>query len=153
MITLSIPLEKGREQRNPMHAVTICNTGKWQVQHWRTLVSVYRRAPFFEHYEHSLQPLFERHYERLIDFNLASIQWLQQQLKLAAALDTTEDYQPHYEHATDLRNMKRSKEQYDNLPVYYQLFEERNGFIPNLSMLDLLFAEGPAAKRILIQEN
>ncbi len=79
-IQLSVPLEQGREQRRPMNEVMIYNKERWQTQHWRTLVSVYKRTPFFEHYEPSLQTLFEKQYTSLTDFNLATIYWLKKQL-------------------------------------------------------------------------
>lgn len=144
-ITLSIPLTDGREQRKPMYDVQICNKDRWQVQHWRTLVSVYKRSPYFDYYEHTLDELFHTPYTSLTDFDLASIEWLKQQLKLTFKMEFAESFVKQYEGVIDMRNMKRSKEDISNAPKYYQLFEERNGFIPNLSMLDMLFAEGPGA--------
>ena len=149
MITLSIPLQKGREQRSPMREVAISNVERWQVQHWRTLVSVYKRSPFFDHYEPSLQQLFEQQFELLADFNLAGIEWVKAQLKLDFDIVFADTFVKDPEHTIDLRNMKRSKESIEGLPEYYQLFEERNGFIPNLSILDLLFAEGNRTKELL----
>lgn len=145
IITLSIPLQQGREQRGSMHDVGISYSEHWQVQHWRTLVSVYNRSPYFQHYEPSFQKLFETKYDLLHEFNRASIEWLVQQLRLQVEITTTEIFIRKYSDGyTDLRNMKPGIEK---TPLghhpYYQLFNERNGFIPNLSMLDLLFAEGP----------
>jgi hypothetical protein len=153
MICLSIPLQKGREQRNPVGTIRISNAERWQVQHWRTLVSVYKRSPYFDHYEPSLRQLFEREFDLLADFNLASITWLRQQLKADFLIETTDTYQKEFNEATDLRNMKRSKEKGLNYPEYYQLFEERNGFLPNLSLLDLLFSEGPQTAVLLKEWN
>jgi hypothetical protein len=148
-ITLSIPLTDGREQRKAMQDVQICNKDRWQVQHWRTLVSVYKRSPYFDFYEPDLEPLFHTTYERLIDFDLASVEWLKKQLKLKCNIEFAGSYIKNYEDAADMRNMKRSKEDTTNAPRYYQLFEERNGFLSNLSMLDLLFSEGPGAIGLL----
>jgi hypothetical protein len=144
-IQLSIPLQNGREQRAPMSDILIYNKERWQTQHWRTLVSVYKRTPFFEHYEPSLQRLFESPFEKLVDFNLATIHWLKQQLKCTFEEQYLTEYQKQYESAIDLRRgFKPSieREGIDASP-YYQVFSDRNGFLPNLSMLDLLFAEGP----------
>jgi len=148
-IQLSIPLKKGRGQRTPMGDVEIDNSQRWQVQHWRTLVSVYRRSAYFEHYEPLLQPLFEREYGKLADFNLASVQWLKKQLGLKFEEEMVAIYKPSYEEAdTDLRNALKPGMEHtaiEGIEPYYQLFSDRNGFLPNLSMLDLLFAEGPHA--------
>ena len=148
-VTLSIPLTDGREQRKPMRDVGICNKDRWQVQHWRTLVSVYKRSPYFEHYEPSLEPLFLTPYALLTDFDLASIEWSKKQLRLTFDIEFADCYLKDHEGAIDMRNMKRSKEDVTNAPKYYQLFEERNGFVPNLSMLDLLFSEGPGSVELI----
>lgn len=147
-IQLSIPLVNGRQQRCAMKDVQIFNDGKWQVQHWRTLVSVYKQTPYWEFYEQSLQILFETPYTSLIAFNMATFRWAQQQLKLKTPFEETDKYIATYpSEITDLRHIKPSKEieQLGNFPRYYQVFEDRIGFLPNLSILDLLFSEGPHA--------
>ncbi|MBS1773394.1 MAG: WbqC family protein [Bacteroidetes bacterium] len=144
-IQLSIPLQKGREQRTPMADVRIDNKQRWQIQHWRTLVSVYKRTPYFEHYEYTLQSLFEKNYEYLIDFNSDSIQWLKKQLKLSFDDGRVDVYQKEVE-GRDLRTMKPGSERNSiEQSPYYQIFSDKNGFLPNLSIIDLLFSEGPNA--------
>jgi len=148
-IQLSIPLKKGRGQRTPMGEVEIDNSQRWQVQHWRTLVSVYKRSAYFEHYEPLLQPLFEQEYGKLADFNLASVLWLKKQLGLKFEEEMATIYKPSYAEAdTDLRHSLKPGIEHEatkDTEPYYQLFSDRNGFLPNLSILDLLFAEGPHA--------
>jgi WbqC-like protein family len=142
-ILLSVPLINGRNQRVPMNEVRIHNGDRWQIQHWRTLVSVYKRSPFFDHYEDSLSALFETEFTRLIDFDRASIEWVKQQLKMKFEIQVADTYQKDYpDEITDIRNFKGNNL---TLPKYYQVFEERVGFIPDLSILDLLFSEGPGA--------
>lgn len=143
MIILSIPLQQGRNQRTLMKDVLISNKTPWQIQHWRTLVSVYARSPFFEHYAPGLQKLFDRQFAYLCDFNTASIEWLKEQTGILFKEATTTTYQRQYENATDLRNIKpRAEKTGDEENSYYQVFADRTGFIPNLSILDLLFSEG-----------
>lgn len=147
-IQLSIPLLQGREQRSPMLQVQIDNKQRWQVQHWRTLVSVYKRTPYFEHYEPSLEKLFTQNFDSLIDFNLTSIKWLQKELRAGFSISTTDVFQKEYIDAIDLRRAMKpgsEKQALDGAEPYYQVFADRVGFLPNLSMLDLLFAEGPHA--------
>lgn len=145
LIALSIPLVEGRQQRRAMAEVQISSHERWQVQHWRTLVSVYKRAPYFEHYEPSLTVLFENTFEKLADFNLASMHWLKQQLNVKFEEEILTSYQKDYPGAADLRRNFKPGIERDPLAenLYYQLFSERNGFLPGLSMLDLLFTEGP----------
>lgn len=143
-IQLSVPVTGGREQRKAMRDVAIHNQEKWQIQHWRTLVSVYRQSPFWEYYEPSLEVLYGNQYTLLTDFNKASILWCIKQLKLAIPVNDSVSYQSAYNGATDLRQLKPAKkEALANFPKYYQVFEDRIGFQPDLSILDLLFSEGP----------
>ena len=146
-IKLSVPLVNGRNQRVAMKEVRIHNDTRWQVQHWRTLVSVYRGTPFFEHYEDSLQRLFETHFDYLIDFNKASLQWVKQQVNMQYEEQEAPIFIKDYpQGVVDLRCAKPVPARF---PRYYQVFEERIGFQPDLSILDLLFSEGPATKAIL----
>jgi len=148
-IKLSVPLVNGRNQRVPMKEVRIYNDTRWQLQHWRTLVSVYRGTPFFAHYEDRLQPLFETQFDYLIEFNKATLQWVKQQLNIRFKEQEAPAFLKEYpDGVVDLRAIKPVSA---NFPRYYQVFEDRIGFQPDLSILDLLFSEGPAAKAILQQ--
>jgi hypothetical protein len=120
------------------------------VQHWRTLVSVYNRSPFFFHYTASLGELYETEYKFLTDFNKAALQWVKQQLKFAFSEEEVPVFQKEYPAAhLDLRR----QDNFDfPVPHYYQVFEDRIGFEPGLSILDLLFSEGPNTGKWL-QEN
>lgn len=147
-ILLSVPLEKGRNQRMAMAEVKIFNEERWQTQHWRTLVSVYRRSPFFDHYEDGLRPLFEQQFTYLVDFNVATIEWAKKQLKLPFETEVAESYIKDY--PADIIDLRNAKNYPVKLPEYYQVFEDRIGFVPDLSILDLLFSEGPGAGGRLI---
>jgi len=140
---LSVPLVNGRDQRAPMHEIRIHNEERWQVQHWRTIVSVYRRTPYFEHYEDSLRLLFEDEFTHLVDFNRASIQWVKRQLKLKfeeqEATVFTKEYPPDI---MDIRFLRPAHREFSR---YHQIFEDRIGFLSDLSILDLLFSLGPGA--------
>ena len=141
-ILLSVPLVNGRNQHVRMADVRIHNEDRWQTQHWRTLVSVYKRSPYFDHYEKRLKQLFETSYDQLIDFNRATILWVMQALKLKFEIQETEMYVKEYDAGIiDLRNVKTTSLA---IPKYHQVFEDRIGFLPDLSILDLLFSEGPA---------
>lgn len=154
-IQLSIPLQRGRNQRAAMSNVLISNEDHWQKQHWRGIISTYKRAPFFEYYEHSLEQLFAKEFNSLIDFNRESINWLAKQLKLKLNINTAERYMREYDDAIDIRKQLKPDAEKQTLPsgFYYQMFEERNQFTPNLSMLDLLFSEGSNTVNVLKQNE
>ncbi len=155
-ILLSVPLTKGKNQRTLMRDVRISNEEKWQDQHWKTLVSAYRRSPWFEYYEEDLRPLFEQRFERLLDWNLACFDWVNARLGLDLPYTLTDAYVPAYPPGSgviDARNTLRpggEAPQGMDLPVYTQVFGERTGFLPNVSILDLLFCEGKQAVKRLI---
>lgn len=145
-LKLNIPLKKGRDQRTKMEFLEISSTERWQQQHWRTLISAYNRSPYFEYYAPSLEHIFLRKFEKVYEFNLASVDWLSQQIGLI--FENTFFYsfvKETPEMVPDLRFLsnKNSLAESMTFPKYYQVFEERIGFIPNLSVLDLLFSEGP----------
>ncbi len=151
LIKLSIPMLHGRDQRSSMTDMGISNIENWQKQHWRTLVSAYNRSPYFEHYAMPLERLFATTYDKLVDFNLASIQWLLEQLGLKYKTEFQTVYQKNYDGQCDLRMMRPGLENMSetDFPAYAQVFSERIGFKPNLSLLDLLFSEGPLTLRWL----
>lgn len=146
-ILLTIPLENGREQRTAMKDVRVYDKERWQVHHWRTLVSVYKRSPFFEFYEPMLQPLFQQEFSHLVDFNEKALTWTMKQLKFSIPVRRAEEYLKEY--SEDVIDFRRGIPEPQSFSTYYQVFEDRIGFQPNLSILDLLFSEGPAARRFL----
>ena len=153
-VTLSVPLVDGREQRKPMNEVLIDNKKAWQVQHWRTIVSCYNRSPWFDFFGHELEEIYRQRVELLVDWNRACFEWVAGKIGVPAAVDSAAEKGAtgtglEYE---DLRNKLLPRSIKNNFPKpvrYRQVFEERTGFIPHLSVLDLLFCEGKNARRIL----
>jgi hypothetical protein len=150
VINLSIPLVGGRDQRTIFRDVQIDNTSGWQTAHHRSIVSAYRRAPFFEFYEDGLAALFRRKDKFLVDWNLACLDWLRSSMRGNWRYSLTETMRivDANEDVTDLRNWffpRWISERSKNMLPYRQVFEERLGFIPNVSVLDFLFCAGPGA--------
>lgn len=153
VIALSIPLAEGRQQRKAMNEVLIDHKNDWQTLHWRTLQSVYNRSPYFEFFSSEIKSLFEKKHEKLLDFNTASMEMIARLMGEKLQWSFTENYQKQYPAVvTDIRADFRTS-QYNlhpaKFPVYHQVFEDRLGFLPNLSMLDLLFAEGKNSRSFL----
>ncbi len=157
-IRLTVPLEKGKHQHSLIRDVRVCNSYSWQKLHWRTLESAYRKSPWFEFYEEALRPVYEQRWVYLMDLNLDLLgrimRWLGQEFHPGL----TSDYLPVYPPGEfdDLRNRFPAGDFTGNRdsprPKYRQVFEERTGFIPGLSILDLLFAEGKRSGGILTAE-
>jgi hypothetical protein len=152
VIVLSVPLQNGRDQKRLMKEVRIDNGKKWQAQHWKSIESSYNRSPWFDHYRDELAHLYQSRFEFLMDWNRACFEWTQQRIGLPSDFSFTENYREHYEDDShiDRRNKILPKNFRDFDPVKYrQVFEERLGFFPNLSILDLLFCEGKRARELL----
>jgi hypothetical protein len=152
VVGLSVPLEKGRGQRELMKDVRISYTDNWQVQHWRTIESCYSRAPFFEFYREGVWQLLQQKDTYLLDLNLTTLTWLKKVLKMPGDISLTGSYRKTYpEDVTDRRNtlFPKNYQQADTGPRYTQVFEDRIGFQPNLCILDLLFCCGPQTRGML----
>src|SRR5882762_9416912 len=147
-INLSIPLEKGRDQRNLLKDVKISDRDDWQGQHWKTIVSCYSRSPWFEFYRDELEGLYRKRITFLLDWNLTCFEWSLKILKMPVSVSLTKEYHKNYEEGNwaDWRGKILPKNRGPEGPSarvkYRQVFEERIGFLPNLSILDLLFCEG-----------
>lgn len=141
---LTIPIVGGREQRAPVGEIAIDNRQPWQRSHWRSIGSIYRRTPFFEHYEPSLYPLFHTPYESLAAFNTDSIRWCLKALRRPEFLEIKGIQDP----VEDLLDRRERWLEVDRFPSksYTQPFGERTGFLRGMSVLDVLFSEGPAAE-------
>ncbi len=152
LFNLSVPLEHGRNQRQLMKEVKISYQTNWQTQHLRTLESCYSRSPFFEFYRDGVWELINKREDFLLDKNLAILNWLQKTLKIQGDISLSTDF--HHEIPLDMvdfrgRFLPKNSRSHKPSLKYTQVFEDRIGFVPNLSILDLLFCEGPNASKML----
>ena len=149
-LKLIVPIDKCSD-KTPLKDVRINYTLNWQILHWRSFEASYRRSPYFEYYEHELTPLYnDYHPELLLDWNLKLFETVNKLLKLDIKLSFTKQYDK--ELPNDYRSLADPKEcekQKNDKLKYIQVFEEKYGFINGLSIIDLLFCEGPQAKQIL----
>jgi len=158
---LTLPVVRTGAAHAPTRDIRLSNHGNWQHLHWNALVSAYDNSPFFEYYADDFRRIYERKYEFLVDFNADLRQLILEELSLdlpIAVSDTYVDATPA-EDFTDLRQVLSPKAQ-PCVPgetsatgfcakPYYQVFAERTGFLPNLSMADLLFNMGPESRLVL----
>ena len=153
-IRLSVPLEKGKHEQMPITEVQIAYQRDWFGEHWYSIRSAYGKAPFFEYYAGTIKAWLWEKPERLFRLNTQLTLKLLELLQVDCQLKYTEMYlkQPPPS-VTDLRGAihpKKPRLQFEG-PFYAQVFQERHGFLPNLSILDLLFCTGPQASVLLQQ--
>ena len=152
--TLSVPLVK-RNHRQRVKELKISYDFDWRKIHWRTLESSYRSSPFFEYFEDDLYPYYHnKKYDYLIDFNEALQQEILILLKQKLEYTFTSEYHKVIEAAIDYRNLIAPKVLFQNNNVidskkYSQVFDNKYGFIPNLSIIDLLFNQGSRAMEFI----
>jgi len=143
---LSIPIiHVGKTNgRQKYKDVMLDNSYPWQRQHWRTLETAYRTSPFFEFYEDEIKPLYTQTFDSLLDFNLKTIETIFECLQMEMPREKSDSFHITPTHLEDFRFLINAKLKHElTLPPYVQVFGDRHGFIPNLSILDLLFNVGP----------
>ena len=138
-LRLSIPKQRKGSSKTIIENLKISYRNNWQKQHWNAIESAYNSSPFFEYYKDDLKPFFEEKEEYLVNFNSKLQNVILSMLQQENIIKNTTEYL-HKGNFFDLRNYTwklKNQEKYD------QVFMENQGFIPNLSILDLLFNLGP----------
>lgn len=150
-LDLFLPVIKGSKYHTKVKDVRISYDFKWQRLHWLSLESCYRNSPYFEFYEDGLAHFYNTKYDFLFDYNLEILHWVFKQLKKTPELAFTTEYTKEIAPEKDYREKSLFKELEISQPAkpYVQVFEDRNGFLPNMSIVDLLFSQGPQAKHYL----
>ncbi len=157
ILPLSIPVLKGNSHKTYVRDVRIDYEKKWQKRHWKSIESAYRHSPYYEYYMDELAPFYEQKFEFLIDYDMALLEWLLQSLEMDTDLDYSSEFIENYQgEYADYREAIHPKRDLSSDPlfvpaVYPQVFADRHGFRANLSIIDLLFNEGPNARSVLKQ--
>jgi len=145
-LRLSVPIVDGRNERQFYKEVKTVD-GRWRMEHFRAIVSCYNRSPWFEYYRDEMAELFQCPFEYLFDWNLHCHEWVVKKLGLGNSfIITNGDEIIAGDYVTAVNEFAPGAQSSQvNTPVYTQVFQEKTGFIAGLSILDLLFCEGPSA--------
>ncbi|WP_405569870.1 WbqC family protein [Winogradskyella sp. Asnod2-B02-A] len=152
-LALTVPVSYSQKNRQLYRDVKIANDESWQIQHLKSLQSAYSMSPFFEFYIDDLMPLFENHFDYILDFNLKCYDLLSDSLQLNQSPRHTSIFEINPSEEKDFRNLVKRNSKVQSLQSYTQVFTEKHGFIPNLSILDLLFNEGPNTELYLKRQQ
>ncbi|MCK6607124.1 MAG: WbqC family protein [Flavobacterium sp.] len=139
---LNIPVKHAIEKHQKYKDVRIENDFGWQKNHFKSLEAAYRTSPFFEYFEDDFRPLFEKKHEFLMDLNLEVFQLVNDSLGINIQPQKTTEFFHEVSDYNDFRHLVNGKKDTTQLEEYTQVFNEKHGFINNLSILDLLFNEG-----------
>ena len=151
--TLSIPIVHGATLTRD---IRISDHGEWRHLHWNAIRSAYGESPFFEYYQDDIRPFFEKRWDYLLDFNEAIREKMCELLDFQPKVTFSSTYLHPVEYSltshllpltSDFREAIRPKHPLPDADFepkpYYQVYQQKHGFLPNLSILDLLFNMGP----------
>lgn len=148
ILQLTIPIIHNKKSRERQQSFKVCieNKFNWQRDHWRSLKVAYQTSPYFEYYEDTFEPLYHTTYDTLIDFLLALHKVIMECLQFENDYKFTASFEKKPKDVVDFRDLTLAKKDPNIVfPEYHQLFREKHGYLANLSVLDLLFNEGPNA--------
>ncbi|MBK8503929.1 MAG: WbqC family protein [Saprospiraceae bacterium] len=142
--TLTVPLKKGKHERQPITEVQLAYDEPWQENHLAAIRTAYSSAPYFEYYYPHIEHIYHSAEELLFDFNWSILHYFTKILQLQGpAASETYSKTPT---EIDYRGKLNPKTYHEiALPKYNQVFEDRHGYLSNLSILDLIFCKGPEA--------
>ncbi|WP_233884352.1 WbqC family protein [Tenacibaculum piscium] len=143
-LSLNIPVKHlYKEDRKKSKDTLVDNDIQWQKQHFKSLQSAYKSSPFFEFFEDDIATIFHKKYTYLQDVNIDTHLFITDALQIEDTFSKTSTYEVTPE-IPDFRNLAIAKKGVEiNIDTYIQIFDDKHGFMPNLSILDLLFMEGP----------
>jgi hypothetical protein len=144
---LNIPVKHSKIAHQKTKDIQIENDFDWQKQHFKSLEAAYRSSPFFEFFEDDLLPIFEKKHSFLMDLNLEVFELITRCLRMKIEYNATTEYIHEIEsnEITDFRYLANGKKDQSQFESYTQVFDDKFGFINNLSVLDLVFNEGKFA--------
>jgi len=140
---LSIPVHKPGGNHTKTRDIRISYELPWNTIHLRAIEAAYNNSPFFLHYQDYFRPFFSKKYLFLADINSEILETLFRLLRISKQIRYTESFVKQPAGMIDLRQELTAKHALDSCPPYTQTFAEKHGFIPNLSIIDLIFNLGP----------
>jgi hypothetical protein len=144
---LNIPVKHSKLVHQKTKDVKIETDFDWQKQHFKSLEAAYRSSPFFEYFEDDIRPIFEKKYTFLLDLNFETMDFISKCLRMKLEYETTTEYFREVDSNAilDFRTLADGKKDNAQFETYTQVFDDKHGFLNNLSVLDLLFNEGKYA--------
>ncbi|MCC9071598.1 WbqC family protein [Flavobacterium sp. F-65] len=147
---LNIPVKHSKNAHQKTKEIQIENEFDWQKQHFKSLEAAYRSSPFFEFFEDDIRPFFEKKHQFLMDLNFEALDILSKCLRMKLEYAKTSEYFHDTDSTiSDFRALANGKKDNNTFETYTQVFDDKHGFINNLSVLDLLFNEGKYAMEYL----
>jgi len=149
-LSLTVPVIFSQKNRQLYKDIMISEDTNWQDLHWKSIQSAYLGSPFFEFYQDDIEPLYTTNHKYLMDFNFKCLEVIYDCLQLPFDYGTTTEYKKTALDCIDYRPLVDDRKEREHpFKPYVQVFDDKHGFIPNLSILDLICNEGPNAMMYL----
>lgn len=155
-LALSIPIIRPDVPKAATKDIRISDHGNWRHLHWNAIESAYNNTPFFEYYKDDFRPFYEKSYDFLVDFNEELRELVCALIDIQPNVALTESYKGEFvPNEADFRDIIHPKKEFSLVDPefkpqpYYQVFESKLGFLPNMSIIDLLFNMGPESVLVL----
>ena len=151
ILPLAIPVKKTNGNHTFTKDIVLETNNRWNIIHWRAIHSAYSHSPYFLYYGDAFEAIYKNPPQTLIEFNSALLNVVFKLLKVDVDIHFTTNFEPLNTQTADLRNMIHPKQALDyegkpdHFKMYTQTFSNKYAFIPNLSIIDLLFNEGPSS--------
>jgi WbqC-like protein family len=142
---LNIPVKHSKNAHQKTKDIQLETAFDWQKQHFKSLEAAYRSSPFFEYFEDDLVPIFQKKHTFLMDLNFETIEFVSKSMRWNLEFSKTTEYFSEVPNSKDFRFLADGKKDTSSFENYPQVFHEKEGFLNNLSVLDLLFNEGKFA--------
>jgi hypothetical protein len=141
---LNIPVKHSKGPHQKTKDIQIDSDFDWQKQHFKSLETAYRSSPFFEFFEDDIRPLFEKKHKFLLDLNFETLDIVSNSLRIKLDYSSSNEYIQDVDSKliADFRSLADGKKDTSSFEKYKQVFDDKHGFLNNLSILDLLFNEG-----------
>jgi hypothetical protein len=150
---LSITVVRKEGNHTPIDKIAFSEQYDWKKNHWNSIITAYNSSPFLLYYQDEIKDCLFSEYSSLLEMNTAILKLLLELLQIKTPLKFTDSFELNPTSDTiDLRNTIHPKKLSlikDIQKPYFQVFEDRYGFLPDLSILDLLFNMGTEAKGYL----
>ncbi len=154
ILQMSVPIEKISGVKTKTKDILVSYDTSWNELHWKSIVSAYNASPYFQFYDLDIGAIFNKKWKYLLDMNLESVNTILDCLGLSISISVTDNFLPIDTYRNDFREIiqpkkKLSVDSFYTPVAYRQVFEQKHGFVPNLSILDLLFNKGPESLIVL----
>ena len=146
-LMLSIPIRhSGINQKRFYDDVSIDSSSDWKKNHFKSIKIAYQSSPYFEFYEEDLKNFYQVETSNLYDFNLKSVDLVLKWLEMDTKNRTIDFNLEIYKQSKNIKEIDNREIKKKTNIKYIQTFEDKNGFIDGLSILDMIFNCGPKTK-------